>query len=169
MRDDASVTTVPTAFPSWISIRSFCGTRRLRHAKCPFVERILGSMKIEERQHVIAIVDDDQRVLESLGELLESAGYCVRLFDSADAFLRADAVNEIDALISDIRMPGVDGIELQQRVGIKRPRLPVILITARSDVELAGIPQPNNRGVFRKPVDAAELIKAIAAALKGVA
>ena len=127
-------------------------------------------MKIEQRPYVIAIVDDDQRVLESLGELLESAGYSVRLFHSGEAFLQADEVNGIDALISDIRMHGVDGIELQRRVGAKRPQLPVILITARSDVDLAGIPQqPNNRGVFRKPVDCAELIKAIGGALKGVA
>jgi FixJ family two-component response regulator len=126
-------------------------------------------MNIEQHPYVIAIVDDDHRVLESLGELLESAGYAVRLFDSAEAFLQADAVKEIDALISDIRMPGVDGIELQQRVGVQRPQLPVILITARSDVDLAGIPQPNNRGVFRKPVDAAELIKAVGAAVQGMA
>lgn len=124
-------------------------------------------MNIEPRPYVIAIVDDDRRVLESLGELLESAGYAVRLFDSAEGFLQADAVKEIDALISDIRMPGVDGVELQQRVGIRRPQLPVILITARSDVEPAGIPQPNNRGVFRKPVDAAELIRAVGAAVQG--
>lgn len=129
---------------------------------------ILRPMKMEERLYVIAIADDDHRVLESLGELLESAGYSVRLFNSAEAFLGADAVHEIDALISDIRMPGMDGIELQQRVGVMRPGLPVILITARSDVDLAGIPQPNNRGVFRKPVDGAELIKAIETALKGV-
>jgi len=123
-------------------------------------------MNIEERPYVIAIADDDQRVLASLGELLESAGYSVRLFDSAEAFLRADAVSEIDALISDIRMPGVDGIELQQRVAVMRPELPVILITARSDVNLGGVPGPNNRGLFRKPVDAAELIKALESALK---
>ena len=135
-------------------------------AKCPFMAHILIPMKIEERPYVIAIADDDQRVLESLGELLESAGYSVRLFNSAEAFLRAAVVNEIDALISDIRMPGVDGIELQQRMAVMRPELPVILITARSDVDLGGIPRPNNRGIFRKPVDAAVLIKAIEAALK---
>ena len=126
-------------------------------------------MKNEERRHVVAIADDDKRVLESLGELLESAGYAVRLFDSADAFLQANAVNEIDALISDIRMPGVDGIELQQRMGTQRPQLPVILITARRDVDLTGVPQVNNRGVLRKPVDASELLEALAAALKGTA
>ena len=123
-------------------------------------------MNIEERPYIIAMVDDDQRVLESLGNLLESAGYSVCLFDSAEAFLQADAVNEIDVLISDIRMRVLDGIDLQQRVGVKRPQLPVILITAHSDVDAAGIAQPNNRGVFRKPVDAAELIKAIESALK---
>jgi FixJ family two-component response regulator len=128
---------------------------------------ILSPMKIEARPYVIAIADDDPRVLESLGELLESAGYSVRLFDSADAFLRAAAVDDIDALISDIRMPGMDGIELQQRVAVMRPQLPVILITARSDVNVAGTPQPNNRGLFRKPVDGAKLIDAIEAALKG--
>ena len=129
---------------------------------------ILCPMKIETRPCVIAIADDDQRVLESLGELLESAGYSVRLFNSAEAFLQAGAVNEIDALISDIRMPGVDGVELQRRLAVTRPRLPVILITARSDVELAGLPQPHNRILFHKPVDGAELIKAIEAALKGM-
>lgn len=123
-------------------------------------------MKIEDRPYIIAIVDDDQRVLESLGNLLESAGYSVCLFESAEAFLEADAVNEIDVLISDIRMRVLDGIDLQQRVGVKRPQLPVILITAHSDVDAAGVAQPNNRGVFRKPVDAAALIKAIESALK---
>jgi two-component system nitrogen regulation response regulator GlnG len=98
---------------------------------------------------------------------LESAGYSVSLFDSGEAFLQADAGNEIDVLISDIRMRGVDGIEVQRRVGIQRPNLPVILITAHSDIDVAGIAEPNNRGVFRKPVDAAELIGAIESARKG--
>ena len=122
-------------------------------------------MKIDERPGVVAIVDDDSRVLESLGELLESAGYAVRLFDSAEAFLQAGALAQIDALISDIRMPGVDGVELQRRVAIERPQLPVILITARTDIDLASLPQANNRGIFHKPVDADELLRAIAAAL----
>jgi FixJ family two-component response regulator len=123
-------------------------------------------MNGEGRPCIIAIVDDDHRVLESLGNLLESAGYSVSLFDSGDAFLQAEAGNEIDVLISDIRMRGVDGIEVQRRMGIKRPHLPVILITAHSDMDVAGIAEPNNRGVFRKPVDGAELIGAIESALR---
>ena len=62
-------------------------------------------------------------------------------------------------------MPGVDGVELQQRVAIQRPQLPVILITARTEIDLAGALQTNNHGVFRKPVDADELLRALAAAL----
>jgi FixJ family two-component response regulator len=123
-------------------------------------------MNMGERRYVIAIADDDNRVLRSLGELLEAEGYAVRLFDSAKAFLRADAMSEVDALISDIRMPGVDGIELQQLVGVMRPRLPVILITACDDIDLTVIPPSNNRGVFRKPVDPIELLQALDGALK---
>lgn len=123
-------------------------------------------MKINTSPSVIAIVDDDQRVLESLGNLLESAGYSVRLFNSAEAFLQADVITGIDALISDIRMPGMDGIELQRRMAVMRPKLPVFLITARSDPD--GMPEPKKRGIFRKPVDAAELIGAIEVALEGL-
>src|SRR5882724_12328892 len=105
-------------FPSWFSISLSRARGRARAAKRPFVARILRSMKMDGLPDVIAIVDDDQRLRESLGNLLESAGYSVRLFDSAEALLKADAVNRIDVLISDIRMPGMDGIELQRRVGI---------------------------------------------------
>src|SRR3569833_1372425 len=108
-------------------------------------------MKIDERPGVVAIVDDDSRDLESLGELLESAGYAVRLFDSAEAFLQAGALAQIDALISDIRMPGVDGVELQRRVAIERPQLPVILITARTGIDLASLPRAGGRGGGRGP------------------
>jgi FixJ family two-component response regulator len=123
-------------------------------------------MKSSDRKGVIAIVDDDRRVLESLGELLESAGYVVRLFDAAEAFLHAAVLREIDTLISDIRMPGMDGIRLQEQMAVEHPRLPVILITARSDIDPARLAGLNNRGVFRKPVDATELINALESAMR---
>jgi len=125
-------------------------------------------MNTEERACVIGIVDDDRRVVESVWNLLESAGYDVRLFDSGEGFLQAGAINDIDLLICDIRMPGMDGTELLRRLARERPRLPVILITACSDLDLTRIQGSNNRGVFRKPIDGTALIEAISAAIASV-
>jgi hypothetical protein len=77
----------------------------------------------------IAVVDDDQRILESLGSLLESADYAVRLLPSALALLESGCLAEIDCLISDIDMPVMDGFELLRTVHLARPELPIILIT----------------------------------------
>lgn len=123
-------------------------------------------MNSEHQPYVIGIVDDDRRVLESVGNLFESAGYDVRRFDSGEAFLQGDAIEGVDALISDIRMPGMNGLELLQRVSIKRPQLPVILITACGDVAVTAVQGANYRGIFCKPVDVSALIDTIAAALK---
>ncbi|HEX5458948.1 MAG TPA: response regulator [Steroidobacteraceae bacterium] len=122
-------------------------------------------MNTDEHAFIIGVLDDDRRVLESVGNLLESAGYQVRLFDSGEMFLQTEAMNGIDVLICDIRMPGVNGIEVLQQVSTKRPRLPVILITACSDFDSGGIPETSQR-VFRKPIDPTALIDAIAAAVK---
>jgi len=116
---------------------------------------------------LIAIVDDDAGVLESLENLFESCGYCVRGFASAGAFLEADVLFSADCLISDISMPDMDGITLQNRVAIDRPGLPVILITARHDVPHSNAVAANNRGLFHKPVDPFALLNAVAAVLQG--
>lgn len=123
-------------------------------------------MSTAQRPYLIGVADDDRRVLESVGNLLESSGYEVRLFDSGEEFLRSDAIEGVDALICDIRMPGMDGIEVLRRVGLRRPQLPVILITACGDVEPTALRGTNYRGTFRKPIDAAALIETIAESLK---
>ena len=109
---------------------------------------------------VVAVVDDDQRVLESLEELLESAGYEVRLFSSGSSLL-AHGISSIDCLITDIGMPGMDGFELRDRVKRMRPNLPVILISGRRD--LAREPQADGQDddFFRKPFDSQALLAAI--------
>jgi FixJ family two-component response regulator len=114
---------------------------------------------------VIAIVDDDRRLLESLQDLLESAGHAVRAFSSAQNLLRSDVVAEIDCLISDIGMPGIDGFELQSLMNQRCPDLPVILITGRH--EIAELPQAKNDRFFRKPFDGQKLLAAIGGALSG--
>jgi FixJ family two-component response regulator len=114
---------------------------------------------------VIAVVDDDPRVLESLANLLESAGHSVRLFPAAKALLENDAFAEIDCLISDIGMPSMDGLELQRLAQIARPELPVILITGRDLTDQAIAAIQGSQGFFRKPFNGQDLLAAVGRAL----
>lgn len=114
---------------------------------------------------VVAIVDDDRRLLESLEELLESAGHAARTFASAQSLLDSNAVSEIDCLITDIGMPGMDGFELQRLMRERRPGLPVILITGHHEV--AELPQASHNRLFRKPFDGRALLAAIGDAVTG--
>jgi len=119
------------------------------------------------REPVIAVVDDDTRVLESLEDLLESAGHRVHLYRSAQALLEDEAFGEIDCLISDIGMPAIDGFDLERLAHAARPELPVILITGR--VELIKGRQTTGRGesgnILLKPFSEQELLGAINKAL----
>ncbi len=115
----------------------------------------------------IAVVDDDSRLLESLGELLESAGYLVRSFRSAQLFLGDKAaLADIDCLIADIGMPVIDGFELEKLVKQVRPDLPVILITGRHEIadQQRAIAQGNR--LLRKPFDGQALLAAVGRALR---
>src|SRR5258708_29706743 len=113
---------------------------------------------------VVGIVDDDQRMLESLEELLESAGHAVRTFSSAQTLLNSNALLDIVCLITDIGMPDMDGFELQRLMLERRPDLPVILITGRQ--EMAELPQKHHR-FFRKPFDGRASLAAIGEPLTG--
>ena len=84
----------------------------------------------ESTHSVVAVVDDDHRTLESLADLLEAAGYDVRLYSSATVFCDRDGLSDIDCLISDIGMSDMNGIELRRVALSARPDLPVILITS---------------------------------------
>src|SRR5258706_12191380 len=85
----------------------------------------------------ILIVDDDVDVRESLRALLESGGYSVREFDSADKVLADATISQGACLIADIRMPDMDGLELQEELNRRQIGLPVIIITGHGDVPLA--------------------------------
>jgi len=121
------------------------------------------------RPALVAVVDDDQRILESLEILLESAGYDARLFPSATALLESGGVQEIECLISDVGMPVMDGFELARAVQAGSPGLPVILITGRPDL-LHRSPSdwPRDCRVFKKPFDGPELLRAVADALRSL-
>jgi len=116
---------------------------------------------------MVAVVDDDRRVLASLAALLESADYVVRPFDSAAAMLESGSLAEIDCLISDVGMPVMDGFELLQRVRAARPQLPVILISGRSDaLARAAVGGGAGYRLFRKPFEGRELLAAVRGALQ---
>jgi FixJ family two-component response regulator len=118
---------------------------------------------------IVAVVDDDHRLLESLGDLLESAGYSVRPFGSARLLLEDKAaLADIDCLIADIGMPVIDGFELEKLVKQARPELPVILVTGRHEIadQQRAIAQGNR--FFRKPFDGPALLAAISEALRSV-
>ena len=118
---------------------------------------------------IVAVVDNDLRILESLGDLLESAGYSVRLFKAAQSLLEDKvALSEIDCLIADIGMPVIGGFELEKLVQRARPELPVILITGRHEIadQQRGIAQGNR--FFRKPFDGQALLAAIGQAVHSV-
>ena len=115
-------------------------------------------------RNTIAVVDDDPRLLESLADLLESAGYEARTFSSAGTLL-AGGLLDLDLLITDIGMPGTNGFELRDLVMKERPGLPVFLITGRHEIANQDRARDSS-GFFRKPFDAQRLLAAVAEALR---
>jgi FixJ family two-component response regulator len=112
---------------------------------------------------VVAVVDDDPRLLESMEDLLESAGYVARSFSSARSLL-VSGLAGLDVLITDIGMPGMDGFELCDLVKKVRPDLPIFLITGRHEIADANRTQGVS-GCFRKPFDARVMMATIGNAL----
>ena len=85
------------------------------------------------QRHLIAIVDDDALIRETLKDLLDSAGYTSAVFSSAQRFLKSKRLATVACLITDMRMPGTTGIELHQKLVDAGRAIPTILITAYPD------------------------------------
>lgn len=85
----------------------------------------------------VFVVDDDQAVRDSLGLLLRSMGQKARLFDSAQAFLDDYDPNMAGCIVLDIRMPGMSGMELQQKLKTMHCTVPIIFVTGHGDVPMA--------------------------------
>jgi two-component system, LuxR family, response regulator FixJ len=116
---------------------------------------------------LIQVVDDDKAIRDSLAFLLETMGFRAELFDSATAFLEASACHRVDCLITDIRMPGIGGIELLRRLRADGRRFPVIVMTGHGEVSLAV--EAMKLGAFdflEKPFDDEVLIATVRAALR---
>jgi two-component system response regulator FixJ len=85
----------------------------------------------------IHLVDDDEDVRKALAFLLGTAGHAVKVYDSATAFLERLDGAQPGCIVSDVRMPGVDGLELQRRLKEKGIDLPMVIMTGHADVPLA--------------------------------
>lgn len=111
---------------------------------------------------LISIVDDDESIRDSTKTLLRSVGHRVATFASAELFLDSGAIAETECLILDVRMPGIDGLELQRRLNASGAGVPIIFVTAHDDIT-------NRRQALAagaldflcKPFDAGALVAAV--------
>ncbi len=115
---------------------------------------------------VVHVIDDDVDVRQSLAFLLSTAGLAVRVHESAVAFLAALPTVQDGCIVTDVRMPGMDGLELQRRLRENKIGLPVIVMTGHGDVALAVEAMKAGAVDFiEKPFDDEILLGAIRTAL----
>lgn len=118
------------------------------------------------QDQVVAVVDDDRSVREALADLLQVEGYRTRVFGEGRSLLAAPGLDEIACVISDVRMPGMNGLDLQRHLRAMRPRLPLIFITSSADETLrAAAMREGALAWLAKPVSDDELLAWLGAAL----
>jgi two-component system response regulator FixJ len=116
---------------------------------------------------VVHLIDDDEAVRHAVAFLLTSSGYAVRVYDGAAAFLDALPGLQPGCVVTDVRMPGMDGIELQRQLRAKGVTMPVIVVTGHADVKLAVEAMKAGASDFiEKPFDDETLLAAIRAAIQ---
>jgi two-component system response regulator FixJ len=115
---------------------------------------------------IVHVIDDDAEVRQSLAFLLGTVGFAVRLHESASAFLEVLPEVQDGCIVTDVRMPGIDGIELQRRLRAHGIALPVIVMTGHGDIALAVEAMKAGAIDFiEKPFDDEVLVAAIRTAL----
>jgi FixJ family two-component response regulator len=116
-------------------------------------------------KRIIAIIDDDILVRQALGDCVESAGYAVQGFGSAEEFLASASLPYAACLIVDVQLPGIDGLELQARLAGTGSRAPIVFVSAHgTDVNRKRAAKWGAAGFLSKPVRREELLTAVIAA-----
>lgn len=119
-----------------------------------------------DRPRLIYIVDDEESVRQSLAFLLEIHGFEVVVWSSAASLLAAIADQRPDCLITDLRMPDIDGVELLRLLGASGIRLPAVVMTGHGDMQMAIAAMRNGATeVIEKPFDETAVIAAIGRAV----
>ena len=114
----------------------------------------------------IAVIDDDDPFRLALVESLDSLAYCARGYASAEQFLDAAGETSCDCVITDIQMPGMSGIDLKLLLSARGSNTPVIMITARVDLELEARALASGAiCLLRKPFESAALVDCLERAL----
>ena len=119
-------------------------------------------MSLIPKKGTVYVVDDDEAVRDSLQWLLEGKDYRVRCFDSAETFLSRYDPREVACLIVDIRMGGMTGLELQDRLVERKSPLPIVFITGHGDVPMAVDTMKKGAMDFiQKPFDETALVNLV--------
>ena len=127
---------------------------------------ILFFMELESKDKIVAIIEDDESYRVAVQRLLKSAGLPVKSFDSAEAFLDSGQQHETGCLISDIRMPGMSGLELQSKLNSDHCPIPTIFITAHGDEKMRMQAMRGGAVTFlTKPFDGEALLDFVRVAL----
>jgi FixJ family two-component response regulator len=116
---------------------------------------------------LVAVVDDDESLRESLPDLLKELGFAAMAFSSGEEFLASDYVLQTKCLILDIAMPGMSGPDLQRELKLRRQEIPIVFVTGHGDESVR--PQLMQQGAVEclfKPFSEAALLGAINAALR---
>jgi FixJ family two-component response regulator len=117
---------------------------------------------------VVAVVDDDESVRQAVHLLLESVGIAARSFSSAEEFLASGLPGEAACLITDLQMPGMDGLELQARLAADGVGVPIIFITGHGDPRMRAQAKAAGALAFLdKPFDDEALLELVRTALEG--
>jgi FixJ family two-component response regulator len=124
-------------------------------------------MVIQNKTKFVVVVDDDDSMRSAVQDLLEAVGLPAQGFASAEEFLKSGKQHQTTCLITDIRMPGMSGLELQAQLNTERCRIPIIFITAHGDEKMRL--QARREGAVEflsKPFDDEVLIDSVRAALQ---
>jgi len=124
-------------------------------------------MAREKKKKMVALVEDDDSYRVAVQRLLKSAGFSVQLFASAEDFLRSGRQHETGCLITDIRMPGMSGLDLQARLNADHCLIPTIFITAHGDEDMRLQAMRGGAVKFMvKPFDGEILLESVRAAFE---